>query len=102
MFAGFLRLAYARCIARIVQRALLGTVGAYMLAASLVALLSVLFPKVLGMSRGDAAMLSAMLGFPLLLCLTLWALCCRSQVRIFIVISVGTFGSFTLMKLIAT
>jgi hypothetical protein len=88
-------------IARVIQRVFFATVGAYALAASLVALLAVLLPRTTGMSRGDAAMLSAMLGLPLLLGLMLWASCDQRQARIFVVIVVGAVGSFVLTKMIA-
>lgn len=91
----------SRRIVEIVLRILLGTVGAYALSSSLVALLAVVLPRVTAMSRSDAAMLSAMTGFLLLLVIALWAFTDRRFVRVLMVIVAVTSGCAILARLVA-
>jgi hypothetical protein len=90
-----------RRTAVVMLRILLGTVGAYMLSSALVALLAVVLPMATALSRSDAAMLSAMLGFLLLLVIALWAFTARRLIRVLLVTGAATCGCAALAWLAA-
>lgn len=80
----------------LVRLGLLGFGGSYALSAVIVALLALGLPAVTGLSRADAAMLSAVLGFLVHLALIIWTFAERRLARVWILNAIGLLGALWL------
>lgn len=85
---------------RTVTRVLAAIGGGYALCAAWVALLSLALPRVTGLAKSEAVVLSAMLGFVAYLLVLLWAFSVRSLGRLWITLAVGTALVYGLTRLL--
>jgi hypothetical protein len=85
---------------RTVLRVVAAVGGGYALCAVWVALLSVALPRVTGLSRSEAVVLSAMLGFVVYLLVLLWAFSARSLGRLWVMLTAGITLAYGLTQLL--
>lgn len=74
----------------VVLRVLGAVLGGYAFTAAVVALIAVALPRFLGMARGEAVQLAAMLGFAIYLAVLLWAFVERRLGRLWLLLASGT------------
>jgi hypothetical protein len=80
---------WQRRTASVLVRVLCAVFGGYALSAACVALFAPLAASLLGITRSDAVVLSAMLGFVFYLLLLLWAFAQRRLARVMLVLAAG-------------
>jgi hypothetical protein len=87
-----------RRVAEIVARVTLAVVGGYAFSAALSAALALALPLGWGLSRGDAVLLSAMLGFLVYLVALLWSFAEPRLGRVLAVLASGTLLGYAAVR----
>jgi hypothetical protein len=81
-------------------RVVTAVLGGYVVASGLLALGAVGLPRLTGMARSEAVVLSSMLAFVIYLVLLLWGFSARSPARLALTFAGLAIGSFGLVALI--
>lgn len=82
-------------------RVIAAVAGGFGFTTAIVGLAAVVLPLVFGMARGEAVLLSTMLGFLLYLTVLLWAFAEQQAWRVWTVFLVGGAGAFGLSRWLA-